>query len=72
MLAQGAGKIVNTAASSALKGDANSAAYAASKSAVARLTESLSAETRRKGINVNAILPSAIDTPSKPRRHAQR
>jgi NAD(P)-dependent dehydrogenase (short-subunit alcohol dehydrogenase family) len=63
MLAQGAGKIVNTAAASALKGDANSAAYAASKSAVARLTESLSAETRRKGINVNAILPSAIDTP---------
>lgn len=63
MLAQEAGKIVNIAAASALKGDANSAAYAASKSAVARLTESLSAETRRKGINVNAILPSVIDTP---------
>lgn len=63
MLAQERGKIVNIAAASALKGDANSAAYSASKSAVARLTESLSAETRRKGINVNAILPSVIDTP---------
>lgn len=63
MLAQESGKIVNIAAASALKGDAKSAAYSASKSAVARLTESLSAETRRRGINVNAILPSVIDTP---------
>jgi len=29
-----------------------------------RLTESLSAELRSKGINVNAVLPSIIDTPA--------
>jgi NAD(P)-dependent dehydrogenase (short-subunit alcohol dehydrogenase family) len=37
-------------------------AYSASKSAVIRLTESMSAELRDKGINVNCILPSIIDT----------
>lgn len=63
MLKQGRGKIVNVSASSALKGGANSAAYAASKSAVARLTESMAEEYKRQGINVNAILPGTIDTP---------
>ena len=38
-------------------------AYSVAKSAVMRLTESLSAETREHGINVNCILPSIIDTP---------
>jgi NAD(P)-dependent dehydrogenase (short-subunit alcohol dehydrogenase family) len=38
-------------------------AYSASKSAVIRLTENMSAELRDKGINVNCILPSIIDTP---------
>jgi len=33
------------------------------KSAIIRLTESMSAELRGKGINVNCILPSIIDTP---------
>jgi NAD(P)-dependent dehydrogenase (short-subunit alcohol dehydrogenase family) len=63
MLDQGPGKIVNVAASSALKGSANSAAYAASKSAVARLTESMAEEYKRQGINVNAVLPGTLDTP---------
>ncbi len=63
MIAQRRGKIVNVAAASALKGDANSAAYAASKAAVARLTESMAAEYKRLGINVNAVLPSILDTP---------
>jgi NAD(P)-dependent dehydrogenase (short-subunit alcohol dehydrogenase family) len=63
MLKQGRGKIINISAGSALKGGANSAAYAASKSAVARLTESMAEEYKRQGINVNAILPGTIDTP---------
>jgi NAD(P)-dependent dehydrogenase (short-subunit alcohol dehydrogenase family) len=63
MLAQGDGKIVNVAARSALKGTGNLAAYSASKCAVVRLTESLSAELKRSGINVNCILPGTIDTP---------
>jgi NAD(P)-dependent dehydrogenase (short-subunit alcohol dehydrogenase family) len=63
MLARGQGKIVNVAAIAGLSGKANMGAYIASKSAVIRLTESMSAELRDKGINVNCILPSIIDTP---------
>lgn len=63
MLAQGSGKIVNVAARAALAGGANSAAYSAAKAAVLRLTESMAAELKTKGVNVNAILPGTIDTP---------
>ena len=63
MLARGQGKIVNVAALAGLSGKANMGAYIASKSAVIRLTESMSGELRDKGINVNCILPSIIDTP---------
>jgi NAD(P)-dependent dehydrogenase (short-subunit alcohol dehydrogenase family) len=63
MIAAGRGKIVNIAALAGLGGKANMGAYSAAKSAVIRLTESMSAELRDKGINVNCILPSIIDTP---------
>jgi NAD(P)-dependent dehydrogenase (short-subunit alcohol dehydrogenase family) len=63
MLAAGRGKIVNVAALAGLTGKANMGAYIVSKSAVIRLTESMAAELRDKGINVNCILPSTIDTP---------
>ncbi len=64
MIAAGAGKIVNIAAMGGLRGGANMGAYAAAKSAVMRLTESMSAELREKNINVNCVLPSIIDTPT--------
>jgi NAD(P)-dependent dehydrogenase (short-subunit alcohol dehydrogenase family) len=63
MLQQGSGKIINVAARAALKGGAKMAAYSASKSAVIRLTESMAAELKKDGINVNCVLPSTIDTP---------
>lgn len=63
MLEQGQGKVVNVAARAALQGSAKMAAYSASKSAVVRLTESMAAELKRKGINVNCVLPGTIDTP---------
>ena len=63
MIAAGYGKIINVAALAGLSGKANMGPYSASKSAVIRLTESMSAELRDKGINVNCILPSIIDTP---------
>jgi len=63
MLASGGGKIVNVGAYAAQKGAAGMGAYAASKSAVIRLTESMAAELREKNINVNCVLPTIIDTP---------
>jgi len=62
MRAQAYGKIVHVASRAALKGSAKAAAYSASKSALVRLTESLSAELKRSGINVNCVMPSTIDT----------
>jgi NAD(P)-dependent dehydrogenase (short-subunit alcohol dehydrogenase family) len=63
MLAQGSGKIISVAARPGLEGRENQAAYSASKAAVIRLTESMSAEYRMQGINVNCIVPGTIDTP---------
>ncbi len=63
LLSQGYGSIVNVGALGALQGLANMGAYTAAKSTVMRLTEALSGEVKGKGINVNAVLPSLIDTP---------
>ena len=63
LLARG-GSIVNVGAAGALKADKGMGAYAASKSAVARLTESLAAELLTRGVRVNAVLPSILDTPA--------
>ncbi|HEX5959830.1 MAG TPA: SDR family oxidoreductase [Rhodanobacteraceae bacterium] len=57
------GRIVNIGAASALKAGAGVAAYTASKSGVMRFTESLAEELKPRGITVNALLPSIIDTP---------
>jgi len=62
-LGRGRGSVVNIGAMSAREGQANMSAYCAAKSVVMRLTESLSKELRTKRINVNAVLPSIIDTP---------
>ncbi len=64
MLAVKKGAIVNVGAMSAREGQGNMGAYCVAKSAVMRLTESLSKELRHFGINVNAVLPSIIDTPA--------
>lgn len=63
MLEQGNGAIVNVGAFSALSGAGNMSAYCASKSVVMNMTQSLSEEVKHQGINVNAVLPSIIDTP---------
>lgn len=64
MIARGRGAIVNVAAFAARRGAARMGAYVASKSAVIRITETLSAELREQGINVNCVLPTIIDTPA--------
>jgi NAD(P)-dependent dehydrogenase (short-subunit alcohol dehydrogenase family) len=57
------GRIVHIAAAPGLKAGAGQAAYAASKAAVIRLTESIAAEYRTDRITANCILPGTIDTP---------
>jgi NAD(P)-dependent dehydrogenase (short-subunit alcohol dehydrogenase family) len=63
MLTAGGGKIVNVSARAATQGKGQMAPYCASKAAVITLTESLAAEHRHNGINVNCILPGTVDTP---------
>ena len=62
LLEQQAGSIVNVGAYGAREGQGLMGAYCASKSVVMRLTETLAEELKTKGINVNAVLPTVIDT----------
>jgi NAD(P)-dependent dehydrogenase (short-subunit alcohol dehydrogenase family) len=57
------GRIVNVGAMAAQKAAAGMGPYAASKAGVAKLTEALAEELKDRGITVNAILPSTLDTP---------
>jgi NAD(P)-dependent dehydrogenase (short-subunit alcohol dehydrogenase family) len=63
MRARGYGRIVSVSAIGALKGARNNAAYAMSKGALIRWTESLAAEVKGEGITVNAVMPTTIDHP---------
>jgi NAD(P)-dependent dehydrogenase (short-subunit alcohol dehydrogenase family) len=56
-------RIVNIGAASAIKAGAGMGSYAASKAGVAKLSEALADELKDRGITVNAVLPSIIDTP---------
>lgn len=57
------GSIVNIGSAGAAKGGSGMGAYAAAKSAVLRLTESLADELKGQGVRVSCVLPSIIDTP---------
>ncbi len=63
MLHRRAGAIVNVGANSALSGQSQMGAYISAKASVMRMTESLSLEVRDLDVNINAVLPSIIDTP---------
>ena len=62
--ARGAGSIVNVAANAALDPPAGMGAYTASKAALIAFTRSLAREVAERGIRVNAVLPTTIDTPA--------
>jgi len=65
LIKRGGGRIVNIGAGAAVaKAGAGMGAYTASKSGVLKLTEALAEEVKDRGITVNAILPSIIDTPA--------
>ena len=63
-LPAGHGRIINVGAAAAAKAGMGMGAYAASKAGVAKLTEALAEELKDKNINVNAVLPTIIDTPA--------
>lgn len=67
MLQHGRGWIVNVGAASAARGLAQMGAYTASKAVVQRLTEAMAAELRERGVNVNCVLPTVLDTPENRR-----
>jgi NAD(P)-dependent dehydrogenase (short-subunit alcohol dehydrogenase family) len=67
ILKSNAGRIINIGAGAANKAGTGMGAYAASKSAVVRLTESLSEEVKDHRVTVNAVLPGTIDTPQNRR-----
>jgi NAD(P)-dependent dehydrogenase (short-subunit alcohol dehydrogenase family) len=60
----GRSRVINIGAAAAARAGTGMGAYAASKSGVIKLTEALAEELKDKGINVNAVLPSIIDTPA--------
>lgn len=64
LLASKAGRIVNIGALASVKASSGMGAYAASKAGVARFTEALAEELKDRGVTVNAVLPSIIDTPA--------
>jgi NAD(P)-dependent dehydrogenase (short-subunit alcohol dehydrogenase family) len=63
MVAVGWGRIVTISSSSAQSGAPNMAHYAASKGGVISLTKALAVDLARKGVTVNTIAPSLVDTP---------
>ncbi len=62
MISSKCGKIIHVSSRIGLHSEGYDSAYAASKSGLIRLVESLSKETKELNINVNCIMPSIIDT----------
>lgn len=62
MLAQEAGKIINTSSVAGTGGNVGQVNYAASKAGVIGMTKTWAKEFGRKGIQVNAVAPGVIET----------
>jgi 3-oxoacyl-[acyl-carrier protein] reductase len=63
MIGQKYGRIINMTSPSAITGRAGQTNYSASKGGIISFTKSLSRETARLGITVNAVCPGVIKTP---------
>jgi NAD(P)-dependent dehydrogenase (short-subunit alcohol dehydrogenase family) len=63
MIERGSGKIVNVASTYAVVAATGRASYAASKGGLLQLTRVMAVEWAPLGVNVNAVGPTAIETP---------
>ena len=63
-LSEQGGKIVHVASRAAADKGANSFAYSVSKLGLVRLVEAVAAENGGRGVNINCVMPSLIDTPA--------
>jgi 3-oxoacyl-[acyl-carrier protein] reductase len=66
MIEKGEGAVINIGSVSGKSGEANGAAYSASKFGLIGFTQSLYEELREHGIKVAVILPGFVDTPMIP------
>jgi 3-oxoacyl-[acyl-carrier protein] reductase len=66
MIAKGTGAVINIGSVSGKSGEANGAAYSASKFGLIGFTQSLYEEVREHGIKVAVVLPGFVDTPMIP------
>ncbi|MGZ8425628.1 MAG: SDR family oxidoreductase [Candidatus Binatia bacterium] len=66
MIKKGEGAVINIGSVSGKSGEANGAAYSASKFGLIGFTQSLYEEVREHGIKVAVILPGFVDTPMIP------
>jgi NAD(P)-dependent dehydrogenase (short-subunit alcohol dehydrogenase family) len=62
MVGRHAGKIINISSIGGRRGARGRGPYRAAKAGLINFTETLAAETRRSGINVNCICPGGVDT----------
>ena len=62
MISRGYGKIINISSIGGRKGAAGRSAYRITKAGMISFTESLAAEVKQHGIDVNAICPGGVDT----------
>lgn len=73
MIEKGQGAVINIGSISGETGEANGAAYSASKFGLIGFTQSLFEEVREHGIKVAVILPGFVDTPMiPPVKHLER
>jgi len=66
MIAKSDGAVINIGSVSGKTGEANGAAYSASKFGLIGFTQSLYEEVREQGIKIAVILPGFVDTPLIP------
>ncbi len=66
MIEKGEGAVINIGSVSGKSGEANGAAYSASKFGLIGFTQSLYEEVREYGIKVSVLLPGFVDTPMIP------